>query len=134
MGEGRHSVSQEQVPRPLCFSVSSSIKGKAQTRCHLCTACLTPLQGTVEKAQQAGFHCPAHDPCTDIPHLIYKEGESKHMPIAPNIQIRKLRPSADKNLGHIRTVCQWQNWPWNPHFPLLRVGEGQWLGSWDRGR
>lgn len=55
------------------------------------------------------------------------------MPIAPNTQMRKLRPSADKNLGHIRMVCEWQNWPWDPHFPLLRVGEGQWLGSWTGG-
>lgn len=34
------------------------------------------------------------------------------MPIAPNIQIRKLTPSEAKILDHIHMACQQQNWPW----------------------
>lgn len=46
------------------------------------------------------------------------------MPIAPNIQIRKLRPSADKNLGHIRMVFSVAEMALEPTVPPTLGGRG----------
>lgn len=35
---------------------------------------MTLPQSTMETAQQAGFHSPAHDPFTYISHFIFKMG------------------------------------------------------------